>query len=805
MDASSCKWAIDTKDACESYAECWKATTKAYEERKCNEWSGKTKAENPTQLEKLNCTKGVMADEKQRHPEYKGLKRMDCIIKAFGGSGGITMKDILTCKNKTHWTNNSKLGVDLVIKYPGYPDLKACVVPLLYPNTAEYKAAEFTPLPTLAKGKFGANECTGVREVSTTPATGSPASCKCERVTMNGPYSPGAVVKCVNCLDVSKSTEKTSCPSGTKLFSPQSRQDWDSFLKSAGPLRAPHWIIDVTRPQNGCGGCTSHTMNSQTTQQQSWVTKDSSPWWLRSTRYNEPNGDYHANCYLDLWQTPANSNSVTWNDGSCSYHSKSYYCQVVKFSLKPKTGSPKGCTCKKVELNGKYSARFLLKCDNCLDVRRTKDKNSCPSGTKLFSPTSREDWKTFIKSATQLRAPHWIIDITRPTNGCGGCTKKAMNSKEAAQGTWKTADGSPWWLRSTTYNEPNGDYHANCYLDLWHNPPNENSVTWNDGNCNYHSKSYYCQTVGGQKSKVTSTLPAWKKKTQWKLVMKMDGDATFGFSSAYWTNDALLNENEKKNELPFANHILAVKHKIVAKYPPYRGKKDDAWFAGTVTGINLKTQRVSITYEDGDKTTDAKAEEIRYAPTRATDWGKGKKRGNNLIPPGAKTVVLEKKFNAKYAEFLKVPFSKLKMCVGKPDGNCVEHKFTRDYANAKALFAAGYLRDKTVDQKGILKAFGPAKDSYQSCPMQRPGFNIQCNDGNKARWGYCTNCASQPCQNADTNDADAAIGIGLAGQSTPRQMGGGWTNYFASGKGTCNANSMTEKHVWFYVFQNLML
>ena len=127
MDASSCKWAIDTKDACESYAECWKATTTAYEERKCNEWSGKKKEEMPTQLEKLNCTKGVMADEKQRHPEYKGLKRMDCIIKAFGGSGGITMKDILTCKNKNHSTTNSTLGVDLQINYRGYPDLAPCV------------------------------------------------------------------------------------------------------------------------------------------------------------------------------------------------------------------------------------------------------------------------------------------------------------------------------------------------------------------------------------------------------------------------------------------------------------------------------------------------------------------------------------------------------------------------------------------------------------------------------------------------------------------------------------------------------
>merc|ERR1719337_426854 len=35
MDASSCKWAIDTKDACESYAECYKATVQAYEDAKC--------------------------------------------------------------------------------------------------------------------------------------------------------------------------------------------------------------------------------------------------------------------------------------------------------------------------------------------------------------------------------------------------------------------------------------------------------------------------------------------------------------------------------------------------------------------------------------------------------------------------------------------------------------------------------------------------------------------------------------------------------------------------------------------------
>ncbi len=90
--------------------------------------------------------------------------------------------------------------------------------------------------------------------------------------------------------------------------------------------------------------------------------------------------------------------------------------------------------------------------------------------------------------------------------------------------------------------------------------------------------------------------------------------------------------------------------------------------------------------------------------------------------------------------------------------------------------------------------------------MQRPGFNIECDEHhkkefNRARWGYCNNCASQSCQGSDDNDSDAAIGIGLSGQDTPNEMGAGWTNYFASGAGTCSATSMTYKRVWVSVAQ----
>lgn len=78
----------------------------------------------------------------------------------------------------------------------------------------------------------------------------------------------------------------------------------------------------------------------------------------------------------------------------------------------------------------------------------------------------------------------------------------------------------------------------------------------------------------------------------------------------------------------------------------------------------------------------------------------------------------------------------------------------------------------------------------------RPGFNIQCNDGNWARWGYCNNVVSQGCH-GDDDDADASIGIGLHGQSTdPPEMGAGYTYYFSYDNG---AYGPVSKSVWLWV------
>ena len=159
--------------------------------------------------------------------------------------------------------------------------------------------------------------------------SGSPSNCKITTYNVKG-YSPGGLAKVHNGRRVRRSTETDSCPNGWKVWSPRNKNDWtlvyNSFKKSINNYpKKPHFIIDVTRPANGCGGCTKYAMKSSTSQQGSWKTTDGSDWWLRDAKYNEPNGDYHANCYLHVYDV--NPNNVRFNDGSCGYYSTEYLCQ----------------------------------------------------------------------------------------------------------------------------------------------------------------------------------------------------------------------------------------------------------------------------------------------------------------------------------------------------------------------------------------------------------------------------------------------------------------------------------------------
>ena len=136
-------------------------------------------------------------------------------------------------------------------------------------------------------------------------------------------------------------------------------------------------------------------------------------------------------------------------------------------------GSPGSCTVESVKLMGPYSAGRLVIVQNGNLVKRSTERDSCPLGWKIFSPRSREDWKTVYES-TDLKLPNkkWpgpklLVDITRPRDGCGsGCTKYAMNSEVLQQASWVTQDRSPWWLRDDPYKNPSGNYVRDCYMNV---------------------------------------------------------------------------------------------------------------------------------------------------------------------------------------------------------------------------------------------------------------------------------------------------------------------------------------------------
>jgi len=86
-------------------------------------------------------------------------------------------------------------------------------------------------------------------------------------------------------------------------------------------------------------------------------------------------------------------------------------------------------------------------------------------------------------------------------------------------------------------------------------------------------------------------------------------------------------------------HALREGDEVVAKFPGFRGRESNPYFAATVKNINAG--KCSLTYEDGDFGDDVRADEIFYAPGRPANWGKGDLRGNDMLPDGAQPVEIE--------------------------------------------------------------------------------------------------------------------------------------------------------------------
>jgi len=184
-------------------------------------------------------------------------------------------------------------------------------------------------------------------------------------------------------------------------------------------------------------------------------------------------------------------------------------CEFDSDDLVCGAGSPDGCHCSQVQLQGLYSAGPVIRCDDGIDVRRTTDQNSCPSGWKIFSPQSQADWEVLHSAlgdhshhignpagvqSNWPSSPWLIVDVSRSDSTAYPVPQNqrpAMNSANSGAAAWHTSDGSPFWLREAAWGQPDGNFNANCFLDIYNLNPED--MGFDDNNCHPHSSSYLCQ------------------------------------------------------------------------------------------------------------------------------------------------------------------------------------------------------------------------------------------------------------------------------------------------------------------------
>ncbi len=155
-------------------------------------------------------------------------------------------------------------------------------------------------------------------------------------------------------------------------------------------------------------------------------------------------------------------------------------------------------------------------CQNCVSRNYATDTNGCNTvGLQSVIPRTQAHWASMFAWVTAPVASGglggsvstWFVTVPgiyKPSGGLtncnngGSCINGApcgvMNSASCTQTNgWRSLDGGKWWLRSTSFTEPNGDYFANAFLSFWGWNPTNFQI--NDGDATFSSGNYYvCST-----------------------------------------------------------------------------------------------------------------------------------------------------------------------------------------------------------------------------------------------------------------------------------------------------------------------
>ena len=101
----------------------------------------------------------------------------------------------------------------------------------------------------------------------------------------------------------------------------------------------------------------------------------------------------------------------------------------------------------------------------------TDANGGTPLGLDFVMPRSKYHWRAMQNAVLNHRPAGNFGDyfttsygIYRNTNEYGSNFVSTVMNSDSATPAWRVKDGGRWWLRDTTYSEPNGDYDLNGLL-----------------------------------------------------------------------------------------------------------------------------------------------------------------------------------------------------------------------------------------------------------------------------------------------------------------------------------------------------
>ena len=134
--------------------------------------------------------------------------------------------------------------------------------------------------------------------------------------------------------------------------------------------------------------------------------------------------------------------------------------------------------------------------DAGLQTYRVTDNNSCKAlGMDIMIPRSKLQMTAVIAKydSSYFATIPGVYKATSGGNYTGCKMRRPADNGGDGCADWQVADGGRWWLRDSTFSEPNGDYTAYCWLANW-GMTDVNNISFNDGNCIYSTTKYICST-----------------------------------------------------------------------------------------------------------------------------------------------------------------------------------------------------------------------------------------------------------------------------------------------------------------------